>query len=107
MSIAFKGTLLVILIACVAALVLRRNRAVKVASLAGPIGSEAGDLQVLLKLHDAGADLTKATEVNYYMYFADSATAARAADSSRAFGFDAEVRDGRGRAQWPVSRRRT
>jgi hypothetical protein len=100
MSIALKGALVVILIACVAAFMLRRNRDVMVASLAGPIGSEAGDLQVLQQLRNAGADLTKATEVNYYMYFADSATAARAADSSRAFGFDAEVRDGRGRSQW-------
>ena len=100
MSIALKGALFVILVACVAAVVLRRNRAVTVSKLAGPIGSEAGDMQVLQQLREAGADLTKATEVNYYMYFPDSATAARAADSVRAFGFEAEVRDGRGRTEW-------
>ncbi|HEV7704483.1 MAG TPA: ribonuclease E inhibitor RraB [Gemmatimonadaceae bacterium] len=100
MSIAIKGALVVILIACVAAIVLRRNRAITVSKMAGPIGSEAGDLQVLQQMRGAGADLTKATEVNYYMYFADSTTAARAADSVRASGFEAEVRSGRGRTEW-------
>jgi hypothetical protein len=100
MSIALKGALLVAIIACVAAIVLRRTRAVTVSKLAGPIGSEAGDLQVLQQLRAAGADLTKATEVDYYMYFADSATAARAADSVRAAGFEGEVRSGRGRTEW-------
>ncbi|MDQ2766019.1 MAG: ribonuclease E inhibitor RraB [Gemmatimonadota bacterium] len=100
MSTALKGALFVILIACVAAVVLRRTHFTNVSHQAGPIGSAAGGLQVLQQLREAGADLTKPTEVNYYLYFSDSGTAARAADSVRAFGFEAEVRSGRGRTQW-------
>lgn len=99
MSIALKGTLVVILIAGVAAVVLRRDRFVNV-PITGPMDSPTSDKQVLQQLENAGADLTKATEVNYYMYFPDSVTAARAADSARVFGFEAEVRSGRGSAQW-------
>jgi hypothetical protein len=99
MSIALKSALLVLLVACVAAIMLRRDRFVNV-PIAGSMNAPASDKQVLQQLRKAGADLTKATEVNYYLYFPDSVTASHAADSARAFGFDAEVRDGRGRAEW-------
>lgn len=34
----------------------------------GTIGSLEGDRQVLVQLRRAGADLTKFTEVNFYLY---------------------------------------
>ena len=46
----------------------------------GDIGSLEGDQQVLTQLREAGADLSKATEVNYYLYFRDR----QAADSAAA-----------------------
>lgn len=46
----------------------------------GEIGSLEGDLQVLGQLRKAGADLSKPTEVNYYLYFQDR----KAADSAAA-----------------------
>jgi hypothetical protein len=46
----------------------------------GGIGSLEGDQQVLAQLRKAGADLSKPTEVNYYLYFQDR----RAADSAAA-----------------------
>jgi len=45
----------------------------------GPIGSLEGDQQVLAQLRKAGADLTKPTEVNFYLYFKDRQTADTAA----------------------------
>jgi hypothetical protein len=51
-----------------------------VADLKGSIGSLEGDQQVLAQMRKAGADLSKATEVNYYLYFNDR----RAADSAAA-----------------------
>ena len=44
----------------------------------GDIGSLEGDRQVLAQLHKAGADLSKPTEVLYYLYFQDR----HAADSA-------------------------
>lgn len=46
----------------------------------GSIGSLEGDRQVLAELLKAGADLSKATEVNYYLYFQEQ----HAADSAAA-----------------------
>jgi regulator of RNase E activity RraB len=45
----------------------------------GSIGSLEGDRQVLAQLRKAGADLTKTTEVNFYLYFQDRAAAESAA----------------------------
>ncbi len=117
MSIAVRGALFIILVACVAAIVLRRPSASTDANgwvksgdgkltmlvpgkSSPPIGSIEGDLQVLAQLRKAGADLTKPTEVNYYMYFPDSVTADHAADSTRTLTWEAEVRSGQGRTQW-------
>jgi hypothetical protein len=44
-----------------------------------PIGSLEADRQTLRALRDAGADLTKATEVNFYLYFPSQAAADSAA----------------------------
>jgi hypothetical protein len=46
----------------------------------GTIGSLEGDRQVLDQLRKAGADLTRPTEVNFYLYFKDR----QAADSAAA-----------------------
>jgi hypothetical protein len=46
----------------------------------GEIGSLEGDQQVLAQLRKAGADLSKPTEVIYYLYFKDR----QAADSAAA-----------------------
>ncbi|HEY4216849.1 MAG TPA: ribonuclease E inhibitor RraB [Gemmatimonadaceae bacterium] len=51
-----------------------------IAAVKGGIGSLEGDRQVLAQMRKAGADLSKATEVNFYLYFkarpaADSAAA--------------------------------
>ncbi|MEP6835722.1 MAG: ribonuclease E inhibitor RraB [Gemmatimonas sp.] len=53
----------------------------------GPIGSLEGDRQVLQQLLQAGADLSKPTEVNYYLYYQDRA----AADSAAARGSSAPL----------------
>jgi hypothetical protein len=45
----------------------------------GDIGSLEGDQQVRAQLRKAGADLSKATEVNYYLYFQDRQAAESAA----------------------------
>ena len=51
-----------------------------IAEAKGSIGSLEGDQQVLAELRKAGGDLSKATEVNYYLYFHDR----NAADSAAA-----------------------
>lgn len=58
---------------------LRRTHARPNAALQAPIGSLEADRQTLGALHEAGADLTKATEVNFYLYFPTEAAAADAA----------------------------
>ena len=65
--------------AAVALALLMRTRGARgthrVAKERGTIGSLEGDRQVLAALQDAGADLTKVTEVNFYLYFDDRAAA--------------------------------
>ena len=46
------------------------------------VGSAEADAQTLRALRDAGADLTKATEVNFYLYFPTREAAERAAASA-------------------------
>jgi hypothetical protein len=76
----------------------RRPRPAASAPLA--IGSAAADSETLAALRAAGADLTKATEVNYYLYFPTQAQAERAADSARTPLFTTEVRPGADGKSW-------
>ena len=58
----------------------RRRRGITV-SRVGPavVGTAEGDRATLSALRDAGADLAKATEVNFYLYFPTRAAAELAA----------------------------
>jgi regulator of RNase E activity RraB len=74
-----------VLVALIAAIVLfaRGQRGDHMRILEAPkgsIGSLEGDRQVLAQLRRAGADLTKPTEINFYLYFKDR----EAADSAAA-----------------------
>lgn len=51
----------------------------RIEGVKGAIGSLEGDRQVLAQLSKAGADLTKPTEVNFYLYFKDGTSADSAA----------------------------
>lgn len=53
----------------------------------GYIGSLEGDRQVLEQLRKAGADLTKLTEVEFYLYFKDR----QSADSAAAHAGDGRL----------------
>jgi hypothetical protein len=58
---------------------LQRKYVRPTAVLRAPIGSLEADRQTLTALREAGADLTKLTEVNFYLYFPTQAAAADAA----------------------------
>jgi hypothetical protein len=73
------GLLAVVLIVAILAFSRRNVPVNKVAALKAPIGSLEGDRQVLAQMREAGADLTKPTEVNFYLYFKDRAAADSAA----------------------------
>jgi hypothetical protein len=75
-----------------------RSRAAPTASPS--IGSADADAQTLRALRNAGADLTKATEVNYYLYFPTREAADRAAEASRSSVFASEVRRGGDGTNW-------
>ena len=57
------------------------------------IGSLEADRQTLRALQEAGADLSKETEVNFYLYFRDRAQAERAARGVSDSLFQSEVRE--------------
>lgn len=105
MSVLGKGLLLVILIACLAAIVLRRTGASAVVD--DGLAADQLDLQLLAKARKAGADLSKPAEVSYYLYFPDSASAARAAGAIRTADWETEVLSGRGRTEWACLATRT
>ena len=65
-----------------------------------PIGSEEADARVLRALQEAGADLRKETEVNFYLYFPIQDSAVRAAESDHAPGFAATVKTGADGKTW-------
>ena len=74
---------LVALLVLIAIFVRSRSRGFqinRIESGKGDIGSLEGDQQVLEQLRKTGADLTKPTEVNFYLYFKDR----QAADSAAA-----------------------
>ena len=64
------------------------------------VGSEELDAQVFRALRDAGADLTKETEVNFYLYFPIRDSAVRAAESDHIAGFQAMVKPGADDKTW-------
>ena len=75
----------------------RRNKARRdgvLEELRAPIGSPEADRQTLRALREAGADLAKATEVNYYMYFPSREAADLAATEVSTSDFSAVVREG-------------
>ena len=75
-----RFALLLAVIVAVALLAYLRPRptGIKLAKVSGGIGSLEGDRQVLDQMRQAGADLSKPTEVNFYLYFKDRAAAERA-----------------------------
>ena len=72
----------------------------RVADVKGELGSLEADQRVLAALHDAGADLTKVTEVNFYLYFHDRAAADAAALDASTPPLTATVREGADSASW-------
>ena len=52
---------------------------------------EQADLQVLNQLEEAGSDLSKPHEIEFFLYFPDEASANEAAASIRGQGFVVEV----------------
>lgn len=79
----------------VAALLARRaQRAKSPETAAAVVGTPEADAATLRALRDAGADLTKETEVNFYLYFPTREAAERAAEHARTPTFTATVRKG-------------
>jgi hypothetical protein len=62
---------------------LRRRKESAIAPTRAPIGSLEADRQTLNALRKAGADLTRPTEVNFYLYFPTRAAAANAAAQAK------------------------
>jgi Regulator of ribonuclease activity B len=77
-----------------------RSNPDKIADVKGGIGSLEGDRQVLAQMRKGGADLSKATEVNFYLYFKDQPTADSAAAHAGAGPLAATVRRGADPSSW-------
>lgn len=85
----------------IAALALVRfARRQRPAAAAAPVGSAEADAQTLLALRNAGADLTKPTEVRFYLYFRTREVAERAANSAQTPDLTANVDEGADRKSW-------
>ena len=78
----------------------RRSPSAKVADVKGGIGSLEGDRQVLAQMRKAGADLSKPTEVNFYLYFGARDAAESAAVHAPTASMKATVRPGASRWPW-------
>ena len=61
----------------------RQRRSATVSPPPIRVGSAEADAQTMRALRDAGADLTKPTELRFYLYFATREVADAAADSAR------------------------
>lgn len=72
----------------------RSGRVPGVDKAVAPIGSLEADRQTLRALRDAGADLTKPTEVNFYLYFAERRDADSASAQAGTPTLSASVRRG-------------
>ena len=92
--------LLIALVVIAALALVRFTRRSGAAAMTAPIGSGEADAQTLLALRNAGADLTKPTEVNFYLYFPTREAAERAADSARTPSFTAKVGEGADGKSW-------
>lgn len=79
---------------------LRRRKTSVTAPLQLPIGSLEADRQTLNELRKAGADLTKPTEVNFYLYFETQAAAMDAAAQAQTPELPARVRPGADGKTW-------
>ena len=79
---------------------LRRKKQSGVAPLSAPIGSLEADRQTLNALQKAGADLTKPTEVSFYLYFPTQAAAADAAARAQTQELPARVVPGTESKAW-------
>jgi len=100
MSIIVKGALFVIVAACIAAIVLRRTHGTTAdPEVTGTVTSEHGEIAALDALRQAGNDLSKPSEVTYYLVFPDAAAAKRAGDGAHALDFETEIIGGRD-GQW-------
>jgi regulator of ribonuclease activity B len=79
----------------------RRSSGMKrVADGKGVIGSLEGDQQVLAELKKAGGDLSKPTEVNYYLYFQNKSAAESASALAGAGPLVATVRRAANDSAW-------
>lgn len=92
---------LVVLAAILVALKPRRGQGMKVlAETKGEIGSLEGDRRVLAEMARAGANLAKAAEVNYYLYFRERSTADSAAAEAGSGPLTATVRRAADGSAW-------
>ena len=78
----------------------RRRKATAVDPLQAPIGSPEADRQTLDALRNAGADLTRPTEVNFYLYFPTQAAATNAAAQAQTPELPARVMPGADGKAW-------
>jgi hypothetical protein len=78
----------------------RRPNPNVIADVKGGIGSLEGDQQVLAQMRKAGADLSKATEVNFYLYFKERLAADSAAAHASSGPLTATVRRGADGSSW-------
>jgi hypothetical protein len=96
----FAILLAVIVVVAVIAYLRPRATGIKLAEVSGGIGSLEGDRQVLAQMRQAGADLSKPTEVNFYLYFKDRAAAERALPEAGDGTLTASVRPGTNSDAW-------
>ncbi len=98
-----RRVLMVLVLIVAIALIARwrqRPNAGKIADVKGGIGSLEGDRQVLAQMRKAGADLSKVTEVNFYLYFKERPAADSAAADAGAGPLVATVRHGADASAW-------
>ena len=78
----------------------RRKKAGVIARAPAAIGSLEADRQTLNALRNAGADLTRPTEVNFYLYFPTQAAATNAAAQAQTPELPARVMPGADGKSW-------
>ena len=98
-----RGVLILLVLITAIALIARARRSPnpnRIADVKGGIGSLEGDRQVLAQMREAGGDLSKPTEVNFYLYFKDRPAADSAAAHAGAGPLVATVRRGADASSW-------
>ena len=78
----------------------RGKQASSIEKAVAPIGSLEADQQTLRALRDAGADLTKPTHVNFYLYFSDRVKADSAAAEATTPELPASVKRAADDSSW-------